>query len=308
MKAAWLTPATWRSCVIASMNTGCAPTAVTSSVILGSSRVSTHGAPSNIVASAPSIPEVSLPHIGWPPTRSIPSAAAHSMTVALVLAMSVIGTPPAFSASCANSSRMALIGAPTTTTSAISTTDRSVFALDTMSRSRALRTTSGFLSLPTRTMSGRAFLSASANEEPISPSPTTATVATARLGQLLLHRAQQPPHVRHQVVEGAEVQGLRAVGERLVRCRVDLDDQAVRARRDRRERHRPDERPASGRLRRVDDHRQVRELAHEGHGVQVKGEPGSGLEGADAPLAEDHVAVALRQDVLRREQPFLDGR
>src|SRR2546422_7761639 len=305
MKAAWLTPATWRSCVIASMNTGWAPTAVTSSVILGSSRVSTHGAPSNIVASAPSIPEVSLPHIGWPPTRSIPSAAAHSMTVALVLAMSVIGRPPAFSASCANSSRIALIGAPTTTTSAISTTDRSVLAVETTSRSSALRTTRGLRSLPTTTMSGRAFFSARAKDDPMRPRPTTATVGN--LGELLLHCAEQPSHVGHQVVERLEVERLRTVRQRLVGRWVHLDDEAVRARGDRRQRHGADQRPPPGGLRRIDDHRQVRELAHQGHGVEVERETRRGLEGPDAALAQDHVAVALRQDGLSRQQPLLDG-
>ena len=177
-KAAWLTPATSRSCVTASITTGCAPTASTSSVIRGSSRVSTHGARSNIEGSAASMPDVSLPHIGWPPTRSIPSAAAHSTTLAFVLAMSVMGLPPALSASCANISRMALIGAPTMTISAISTTLRSVLAVDTIPRSSALRSTMGFRSLPTRTISGLAFLRASAKDEPIRPRPTTATVAT----------------------------------------------------------------------------------------------------------------------------------
>ena len=70
------------------------------------------------------------------------------------------------------------MGAATTTTSAISTTERSVFALATTSRSSALRTTTGFGSLPTTTTSGRATFKAWANEEPIRPSPTTATVAT----------------------------------------------------------------------------------------------------------------------------------
>src|SRR5436190_2054844 len=153
-KAAWLTPATSRSCVTASITTGCAPTASTSSVIRGSSRVSTHGARSNIEGSAPSMPDVSLPHIGWPPTRSTPSAAAHSITVAFVLAISVMGLPPALGASCANSSRSALTGAPTTMMSAISTTLRSVFAMATMPRSRAFRTTTGLRSLPTIVVSG----------------------------------------------------------------------------------------------------------------------------------------------------------
>ena len=39
----------------------------------------------------------------------------------------------------------------------------------------------------------------------------------------------------------------------------------------------------------------------------VHGVPGVALERPDAPLAQDHVRVAARQHVLRRQQPFLDG-
>src|SRR6267143_3220631 len=285
---------------------GCAPTASTSSVMRGSSRVSTQGACSNIDGSAASMPEVSLPHIGWPPTRSMLSAAAHSTTSALVLAMSVTGLPSASAPSFAKSSRIALIGAPTTTTSAISTTLRSVLAVETTSRSSALRTTMGLRSLPTTTMSGRAFFSARAKDDPMRPRPTTATVGN--LGELLLHCAEQPSHVGHQVVERLEVERLRTVRQRLVGRRVHLDDEAVRARGDRRQRHGADQRPPAGGLRRIDDHRQVRELSHQGHGVEVERETRRGLEGPDAALAQDHVAVALRQDVLSRQQPLLDGR
>ena len=68
------------------------------------------------------MPELSLPHIGWPPTRSIPAADAHSITSALVLAMSVTIFPCVWPASCAKTSLMERIGAPMTTTSAMSAT------------------------------------------------------------------------------------------------------------------------------------------------------------------------------------------
>src|SRR5947208_872145 len=95
-------------------------------------------------------------------------------------------------------------------TSAISTTLRSVYALSAMPLSMAFRTTSGLRSLPTIVVPGRAFLRARANEEPMRPRPTTATVAIPALRQLL-HRAEQAPHVGHEAVEGVEIQRLRAV-------------------------------------------------------------------------------------------------
>src|SRR5260370_2725769 len=239
------------------------------------------------------MPETSFPHMGCPPTRSMPSAAAHSITAALVLAMSVTGLASATAPNPANTARMALMGAPITTTSAIDTTLRSVLAVETMPRSSALRTTVGLRSLPTTTISGRACLRASAKEEPMRPRPTTATVGI-RLRQLLLHRAEQPPHVSHHAVERGEVQRLRPVGKGLVRRRGDLDDQPVRAGRHRGQRHRTHQPPLARGLRGVDDHRQARQLPAPRPGTALQGEARRGLARAYAPLPQDHVAGALR--------------
>ena len=43
-------------------------------------------------------------------------------------------------------------------------------------------------------------------------------------------------------------------------------------------------------------------------GVNVEGEAGRRLVGADAALAQDDVAVAMGEDVLGGQQPLLDGR
>src|SRR5713226_3371880 len=77
--AAWLTPATSRSCAAALMTTGWEPTDSMSSTTFGSWRVMIQGAPLKMAGSAASIPDASLPHIGWPPTRSTPDAAAQSL-------------------------------------------------------------------------------------------------------------------------------------------------------------------------------------------------------------------------------------
>src|SRR5580704_14742291 len=66
-----------------------------------------------------------------------------------------------------------------TTTSAMPATLVSALALAMMPRSRALRSVMESVSLPTITMSGRTSFKARANDEPMSPSPTTATVVTA---------------------------------------------------------------------------------------------------------------------------------
>src|SRR5487761_766503 len=292
------------------MTRGWAPTDSTSAVTAGSLVVSTQGAPLNIEASAASIPDASFPHIGWPPTRSIPDAAAPSMTLSFVLAMSVITLPSTRPRRFENTFFSPRIGTATTTMSATSTTERSALALSTMPRSNALRMVIASGSLPTTTRLGCASLSARASEDPIRPKPTIATAGMCGFGlrELPGHRAQQPPEVLHQAIEVLEIEGLRSVRQRLIRRGMHLDDQPMRAGGHSRQGKGPHERPPAGRLRRVDDYRQVRQLSRQRDRVQVEREAGRGFEGTDAPLAQDHVAVALRQDILGGEQPFLDGR
>ena len=66
------------------------------------------------------------------------------------------------------------------------------------------------------------------------------------------------------------------------------------------------QRAAAGRVARVDDHREVRELLEHRHGGEVEREAVGRLERADAALAEQHVRVALLEDVLRRHQQLLE--
>src|SRR5207244_4147838 len=65
---------------------------------------------------------------------------------------------------------------------------------------------------------------------------------------------------------------------------------------------------APRRVRRVDDHGQVRLLLQDRDGADVEREPHRGLEGLDPTLAEDHARVPLLDDVLGRHQELLDGR
>ena len=58
---------------------------------------------------------------------------------------------------------------------------------------------------------------------------------------------------------------------------------------------------------RVHHHGKVALPLHRQHRRQVQGVAGVRLEGADAPLAQDHVGVPPRHDVFRAHQPLLDG-
>ena len=112
----------------------------------------------------------------------------------------------------------------------------------------------------------------------------------------------------HERAELLEAQALVAVGPRVGRIGMDLDDQAVGADGGARQGHRRNERSVAGAVAGVDDDRQVRPGAEDGHRREVERVAGRGLEGADAALAQDHVRVAGRQDVLGGQQPLLDRR
>ena len=112
----------------------------------------------------------------------------------------------------------------------------------------------------------------------------------------------------HQLGELGDRDRLLAVGQRLVRARVDLDHDPVGARRDAGQRHRLDQPALAGGVRRIDDHRQVGQVVEQGHGRQVERVAGVRLEGPDAALAQDHVGIARADDVLGGHQPLLDRR
>src|SRR5438093_4677094 len=115
-------------------------------------------------------------------------------------------------------------------------------------------------------------------------------------------------HSGHERAEVVEAERLEAIRERVVRARVDLDQQAVGAGRDRGERDRRDEIPLARPVRRIGQDGKVRETLEEWDRVHVEGVARVPLERADAALAEDDVAVSACEDVLGRKQELLDRR
>ena len=87
---------------------------------------------------------------------------------------------------------------------------------------------------------------------------------------------------------------------------MDLDDDPVRARRGGRHRHRRHQLAPAGGVAGVDDHRQVRALLEHRDRHQVKREAVGGLERADPALAQDHLLVALLEDVLGGHQQLVE--
>src|SRR3990170_2833386 len=121
-------------------------------------------------------------------------------------------------------------------------------------------------------------------------------------------RLRQRAHLLHQLLEVGRRQRLRAVGEGLVRVRVNLDEQAVDAGGDGGQRDGRYQIPLAGSVAGVADDGQMADPLDHRDGVDIEGESRGRLVRADAALAEDDVAVAVGEDVLGGEQPLLDRR
>ena len=141
-------------------------------------------------------------------------------------------------------------------------------------------------------------------EPPMRPTPMTAmrscrvlrvghVESRPRSGERLAGELHQLADAARILAEGRRRQRLRPVAERELRIGVHLDDHAVGAGRDGRQRERQHQVEAAGGVARVDDHRQVAGELDDGHRADVQRVARGRLEGADAALAEDDVAVAL---------------
>ena len=111
-----------------------------------------------------------------------------------------------------------------------------------------------------------------------------------------------------RLAELLEIERLVAVAQRLLRVRMNLDDQPVGAGGDPGAGDGRDVLPPTGAVARIEEHGQMRELFDDRDGVDVGGVTRGLIEGADAAFAQDHLAVSLDQDVLGRHQPLFDGR
>ena len=128
-----------------------------------------------------------------------------------------------------------------------------------------------------------------------------------------MHGAGQPaaamqPKLFMSSVYWRGIQRLRAIAERVVGVMMHFHEQTVRARRHRRARHRRHLIAASGAMRRIGHHRQVRKLFHHRNRGHVERIARVGFEGADAALAQNHFVIAARKNVFGGEQQFLNGR
>ena len=106
-------------------------------------------------------------------------------------------------------------------------------------------------------------------------------------------------------LEFVEIERLAAIGEGVIRIRMDLDHQPVRAGGDAGQGQRSHVWALAGGMAGIDENRQMRQpLQQPAPRRRSSVLRVCVLEGADAALAEDHIRVALREHVLGRQQPL----
>src|SRR3989442_1496897 len=216
--------------------------------------------------------------------------------------------PPAAASTAATCAGNAATGAATMANSARETASPREDAASTAPRSLATASASGSTSHP-RTSPTPASRAANPTEAPINPVPTIATRWTdTALPDLAAHQLGKGADLVREVRKVGDGNLLRSVAERFLGPRMHLDDDPVRAGGDSGARQRQHELAATGGMQRIDDHREVRLLLQHGNGADVERVPRRPLERRDAPLAEDHLRVALLHDVLRGHQQLLDRR
>src|SRR5207244_4225476 len=253
-------------------------------------------------------PCASDPATGWPPMKRGCVTAAQTGPFVEPTSVTVQRSPLASTTAATWAGRVAT-GEATTASFASRTASSSRSPGSSIAPRSAARASAPASGSNPATWSTPARLAASPIEAPISPVPTTASRETA---------TGSADDAAHQRAEGAELgcevaelggrNLLRPVAEGLFGRGVHLDDHAVGTGGNRRAGEREHEVAAPRRVRRVDDHGQVRLLLQDRDGADVEREPHRGLEGLDPTLAEDHARVPLLDDVLGRHQELLDGR
>src|SRR6266850_1189196 len=327
-----------RSCSSAEMISGFAPRPATNrdsrstaSLFVLSSGVKIHGRPANRSGRANAKPPRWPPPSGCPPTKVTPGASARAaFTISRLVpptSVMVMGWPICWRSSMFWRTGAARTISETSGNAPIVSTPRS------MAPAPSACASTGSESTPNTRDSGQRSRTAKAMEPPIRPRPTMAMDGNGTSDEVMssgfgicdfltspaaashgletdaaANRRRDDPQLRHQPFELRREHRLRAIAQRAIRVVVDLDDEAIASRRDRRARQLRHHVPPTGAVARVGDDRQVTQLLHDRNRGDVERVARRGLERADAALAQDHVVVAAREDVLGREQPFLDGR
>src|SRR5215211_4084299 len=130
---------------------------------------------------------------------------------------------------------------------------------------------------------------------------------SSRLDDLPAHGARKGLEGALEAKQGSNRQRLLSVAQRLLRIVVRLHYEPVRFSGDCGFGERDHKVAPAGGVGWIHDHRQVRETLGHDDRREVERETRTGLESADASLAEDHVISARARHVLRSQKPLLNG-
>src|ERR1019366_3071461 len=112
----------------------------------------------------------------------------------------------------------------------------------------------------------------------------------------------------HEFFKLLEEERLGAIGKRMLRIVVHLEEQAIGARRNRRPSHGRNFVAASRAMRWVGNNGKVREFLDNRDRGDIERVARIGLKCTDAALAKNHVVVAASHDVLGAQQELFDRR
>ena len=132
--------------------------------------------------------------------------------------------------------------------------------------------------------------------------------ARDRVNLLIVERGANRAHARGKADETGRIDRLRRVALGTIGLGMDLDDRAVQPGGCGRQYERLDQRPASGRVRRIQDDRQMRQLLEAQRAAEIAHVARLRVEAANAALAKHDVLVAFQKYVLGGTEQLVERR
>src|SRR6266851_4666672 len=121
------------------------------------------------------------------------------------------------------------------------------------------------------------------------------------------HRGEKRRQAIHQLLKSVRRQRLSTVAKRLIRVWMHFEQEPIRSASRRGQRHGNDEVAVSGGVGGVDDDREPSVKLRIGDRREIQRVAQLGLKRSDSALAENDLLVSAGEEVLRGEEPLLDG-
>ena len=125
---------------------------------------------------------------------------------------------------------------------------------------------------------------------------------------IFAHKAENALRLSAEFGKLIRIERLGTVTERFIRLMMHLDHQSVRAHRHRRPAEGDHLVPAPGGMTGIDDDGEMAFPLDIRHGRQIQCVAAVMNKGAHASLSENYLCIPALHNVLRRHEPFVDGR